>query len=788
MRCDQVTAATMSNLLTVPTKKSYALDIKDPVRNYLLQHATAHPDAFRDDIARWHALRSNALASQVHVDRANAALAYHAQLLSIVSKLPVDIGLDFAYAHVFSPSSIPVSLRNIAFERAAVVFNIAALYSQLAASEDRSNSDGIKRAIPYYQVSSRLNTLTILRANFTQQAAGTFSYLRTSVLPKLDLPEEDDEKPLDLTEAFVHGLEWLMLAQAQECWWQNAKLGYIFNLFSRHTRAATLYKSAIQTIRDASPPITHLFPNGWLAHIDAKRYHFEAVAQYRQSLAELEGSHYGAEIARLDVARTASKQAYDIARRGKVAPAVLQDVQSLLDSLQKDFARAERDNYLIYHDDVPAASTLAPIVPSEIAKATIVPGFLNPDSLVGREGPLFGELVSWGARAAIDIYDDRKSHLVREKISGAAQTLKDDADENLRLQNLPSALEALERSSGLPPSLLHKAEQVRREEGPTWIEAAFNDVERLARQDTAILDEAMDILDNEASEDEAMRSDLAYKRAPSHEANMELVEKERRFRDILARARESDNTVQQKWDDWEASILLLAGDESELEVAVPSATISASSRSNPEGSESWKHARALRIALEALDTLHRNLQDFVRRAQNLEAADDIQSRIVTAASGLEKLAEVTPAMFEDVMDEELAKYDKFLDEVSKAECKQTELLEEITRCNELFVQSRSEDLSVKAREEALRSLELSFQKYREIVKNLNEGMQFYNDLAQIFNNFKAECKTWCLHRSSELHSLSRAMEAATIKESSKLPAMSDWGFEEVALPPPPPRR
>ncbi|KAJ7066925.1 BRO1-like domain-containing protein [Mycena amicta] len=755
----------MSNLLTVPFKKSYALELKEPVRNYLLHHSAAHPDAFRDDITRWQSMRNHGIGATVHVERVNTALSYHAQLLSILSKLPVDIGLEIAYAHVFSPSSIPITLRNLAFERAAVLFNIAALYSQLAASEDRSNADGIKRAIPYYQ-----------------QAAGTFAYLRTSALPKLVFSPEDEEKPLDLSVAFVHGLEWLMLAQAQECWWQNAKLSNFKNqlLAKLAAHAATLYQSAIQTIRDAFPSITHLFPNGWLAHIDAKQYHFEAVAQYRQSLAELEGSHYGAEIARLDVARTASKQAYDIARRGKVASAVLQDVQSLLDSLQKDFARAERDNYLIYHDDVPAASALPPIVRSEIAKATIVPGLLNPDSLIGREGPLFGDLIGWGARAAIDIYGDRKYHLVHDKITEAAQRLKDDADENLRLHNLPSALEALERSSGLPPSLLQKAEQIRREEGPARIEAALADVERLARQDAAIIDEAMDILDNEASEDEAMRTDPSYNRAPSHEANVELVEKERRYRDILARAADSDSTVQQKWDDWEASILLLGGDEPPYQ----SATMT-SSRSNPEGVESWKHARALR--------LHRSLQDFVRRAQSLEAADDINARIVSAASGLERLAE-------DLLDEELAKYDKFIEEVAKAESKQADLLAEIERCNERFVQSRREDASVKAREEALRSLELGYQKYREIVKNLNEGIQFYNDLAKIFNDFKAACKTWCLYRSAELHTLSRAMEAVTVEEpeppapekpartSARLPALAEWGFEEVQLPPPPRRR
>jgi programmed cell death 6-interacting protein len=55
--------------------------------------------------------------------------------------------------------------------------------------------------------------------------------------------------------------------------------------------------------------------------------------------------------------------------------------------------------------------------------------------------------------------------------------------------NLPAALEALERPIGLPPSLLHKAEEVRLEDGPGRIAASIEDVQRLAQHDQTILDE-----------------------------------------------------------------------------------------------------------------------------------------------------------------------------------------------------------------------------------------------------------------------------------------------------------
>ena len=116
------------------------------------------------------------------------------------------------------------------YERASVVFNLAALYSQLAEGENRSTNDGIKGAVANYQVIAYLclSCLVIgwsLTRNLVQQAAGTLSYLQTSVLPKLVLSPNNEEISLDLSDAFLKGVEWLMLAQAQECSWQLAKLG-----------------------------------------------------------------------------------------------------------------------------------------------------------------------------------------------------------------------------------------------------------------------------------------------------------------------------------------------------------------------------------------------------------------------------------------------------------------------------------------------------------------------------------------------------------------------------------
>ncbi|KAI6133596.1 BRO1-like domain-containing protein [Pisolithus croceorrhizus] len=706
----------MPNHLVIPFKKTYTAPIRSSVRDYILHHTEDHPDAYRSDIAQWESLRVACMNTTTahHTSDVDAFLKYHAQLVFVLAKLPSDINLEISYAHPFSTSSsIPVTLRSLAFERASVLFNLAALYSQLAAAEDRSSQDGLRRATTYYQ-----------------SAAGTLSYLSSSALPKLRFPANAEEIPTDLTEPFVRCLENLMLAQAQECAWQRAVADHYKNalIAKLATGVAFLYASSLEAIRSAPSTISSSLPSTCMTHVETKERHFRAAAQYRKSIDELEANRYGDELRRLMDAEVEAKKGYSLVKRSSVAPAVIQDIKSLLDVLQKNLGRAQRDNDLIYHCDIPASTAIDPIPEVIMVKSNVPPGLLDPKSLIGTDGILFGDMLGWGAREAVNIYNDNKRTLVKERVVETAQVLDDEAERLLRSLNLPASLEALERPIGLPPSLLKKAEEVRLEQGPERIEAYLDDVQHLARRAMSILDEAMDILDNEASEDEAARKQVSMSRPLSHEANRELVAKEQRYRSILLEAAQSDLTVREKWEESEAAIVNLTLDEEELEALVPSTTTQI-------------HARALRGLLESLDDIRKDRSQVVARAQRRVEVDDIKPSIISVASNVDRWEELTPAMFVDLSDKELAKYDRFIQELAEGKKNQEGILEAIKSKNEQFLLSRKEDPAVKDREVVLHRLDMAHAKYLEITRNLDEGRKFYNEMASILSRFKEALQT-----------------------------------------------
>ena len=102
--------------------------------------------------------------------------------------------------HLFKDSSYGIN-----FERASVLFNLGAAYSQKAHQQNLKTAEGVKMAF-----------------NFFQLAAGSFALLK-------------DNSPVwfptvissDLAVSTLASLELLMLAQAQECFLLKAVTGFV---------------------------------------------------------------------------------------------------------------------------------------------------------------------------------------------------------------------------------------------------------------------------------------------------------------------------------------------------------------------------------------------------------------------------------------------------------------------------------------------------------------------------------------------------------------------------------
>lgn len=243
---------------------------------------------------------------------------------------------------------------------------------------------------------------------------------------------------VDMASAALQTLVNLMLAQAQECVWQRAAMDQLRDgtIARLAIKIAEYYDAAYELGTNSS--IQNVYPKSWLLHMQIKALHFHAAAEFRKSCECISQNKYGEEVARLRLASSLVRRAFDMLKgsRVSISQAVVSDLRSLQQIIQSNLARAEKDNDVIYLEPVPSASALPPIQKSEMVKPIVPPEIADPVGLMLAANerwpatphpviglPLFQKLVPFAVHQAASVYVDRKEHLIKDDIIARLEEL-----------------------------------------------------------------------------------------------------------------------------------------------------------------------------------------------------------------------------------------------------------------------------------------------------------------------------------------------------------------------------
>ena len=218
----------------------------------------------------------------------------------------------------------PVVQNNLKFELINVLYNLAALYSQLAISANRNTTEGLKTA-----------------ASWFSQAAGVLDHIKTQILPDLRMSNPPD----DMDEPTLESLVQLLLAQSQECFWQKAVTDKYkdASIAKLAARVSDLYNLAGEAAMRSEA-----ISSSWIHHMSAKHHHFAAAAQYRAACDCLERRKYGEEVARLTDAVACATEGLKESKGSYLSKVVTEELLGLKKRVEEDLKRAERDNDKIY--------------------------------------------------------------------------------------------------------------------------------------------------------------------------------------------------------------------------------------------------------------------------------------------------------------------------------------------------------------------------------------------------------------------------------------------------------
>ncbi|KIW72877.1 hypothetical protein PV04_01038 [Phialophora macrospora] len=721
-----------SNLLEVPFRRTHSVDLSSAIKQYISTKYDQSPGMFADDLREIDRLRNDAISvREAHVSGIKRLQVYAAQLRYLGGKFPIDIGVDFPwYPAIGYDRDKPALQNNLRFELANILFNLGALYSQLAFGTNRTSIDGLKSA-----------------AEYSMGAAGTFSFIRTEILPDMR-----SSPPEDMDDITLESLQQLCLAQGQESFWQiaikkNMSDGTVAKLAAK---VCDYYIFAADAARRSRAVSTE-----WIHHFQAKHHHFAAAAQFRQSQYCLQNKQYGEEVARLKDSLSCVNEGLQEARW--INSTVLGDLNGLKNRVSEELKRAEKDNDLIYLQTETPKSELrlldrtnmvAPKTPNDVQNGISLLGEGKP---FGR--PLFEKLVPYAVHQAASIYADRRDRLVNQSIIVDLEAMTARLREVLESLDLPGSLQALEKPLGLPGSLVSKAEELRQQDALYRIKRSMEDTTKLKTNDLAVYQEGVALLEAEKAEDDRARAKYGsdrWNRPPSTQALAKLYQNSAELKTYLNSAGSSDSLVQTKFRENEHILKILTGTNRDLERFVPS---SSQITMTPAIDQS---ASRLRTVLNEVSRLETRRKHRMAALKEKAKADDIGPALLAEAARLEReypMQKVEPGQFEKLFEKRLEAYEPDREALIAEQEEQDQIVARLREANKAFLDARRGDTSTRDRQKALQALDTGYAKYKELISNLETGRKFYNDLASHVTRFRENCKTQVSERRVEASQL-----------------------------------
>ncbi|BFZ13290.1 hypothetical protein BsWGS_16328 [Bradybaena similaris] len=256
-------------LLPLGLKETTPVNLPVPLKDAILEHYSEDGEKYNTEIKELCDLREAIRTPERSHAGVELLMEYFNQLNYIEKRFfSTKRAMPIYFQWYDCLSGVPETQKSVGFEKGSVIFNIGALYSQIACKQDRTTKDGIVQCI----------------VNF-EKAAGAFKYL----MERFNSAPCQDMQPDTLSM-----LSSLMLAQAQECVLEgrliNGPKDGVVNCTKIAQECAMVSQKYGETHKMMyKEPIKTYLPFTWLSMVEAKHHFFKALAHYYVTLALIDG-------------------------------------------------------------------------------------------------------------------------------------------------------------------------------------------------------------------------------------------------------------------------------------------------------------------------------------------------------------------------------------------------------------------------------------------------------------------------------------------------------------------
>ncbi|KAF6751186.1 BRO1-domain-containing protein [Ephemerocybe angulata] len=401
--------AHQSPMISIPKKGTDEVDWTTPIRNLIAQSYGESPDNYAAECAALQRCRQDAVRGAGSDITARDLLYKYFGQLELLELRFSEIRVNFPWRDAFTNKLITQT--SIAYEKASILFQIAATHSSIAISQSRSDPEGVKRAFYYLRT-----------------CAGMLNYINENFLhaPSTDLSR-------DVVKFLVN----IILAQATEVFFEKCvdekKGGALVSKVA--SQGASMYASLNEEVKEFMGK--GIFDRNWVSLLQIKAKYFGSLAQYHRALADDAAGKHGDALVRFIQSETLAKEANRLATSfasmfvSTMSPTLPPDAGTSIQDRTKAHMvictdkknDAQRENDLIYNAVLTAPEALPAI--DKVAVATPIHihdvyGAPEVQKTIGQD--IFIRLVPLSVHESASVYSEEKAKLVRGEVERADAT------------------------------------------------------------------------------------------------------------------------------------------------------------------------------------------------------------------------------------------------------------------------------------------------------------------------------------------------------------------------------
>ncbi|VDL99854.1 unnamed protein product [Schistocephalus solidus] len=622
------------------------------------------------------------------------------------------------------------------FERCCMIFDLAAVHSQIAASQNICDDEGLRTAAKSFQA-----------------AAGMFEYV------KVNLPSFYSQSPTwDMCNESLTAFSEIMLAQAQESIFIKAgqdemKAGIVAKLANQ---AAALYHDALKSVSLSS--LKAFMPREWASTLSFKAGLMEAYAEYYRGVAAGEEQKYGEQIARFSKASSLLKNL--------TSRSTKESIKQFTEKVKGAYNTAKKDNDLIYHETVPEFKNLPAVGVAVVAKKTSLHFPLSSKAPKDR----FSSLVPMAVHSALTAAEAIRQQMISVELS----RLREASDFTLTSLNLPAAVQDTEKDDA-PSELLAKAAEVRSAGGVKALADLVNSLADGSTRNKEILANITSTIDEEEKTDDDLRKQYGDKwnRAPSSKLNASWRQEIAKHKALLDQASATDKALTDRYHANEHEFKMLCNSEDELKHLIRNSA-EPSSPSCPTGSKGQEKLREL---CRDIGTMKDERKELQQQLQSLKLPDELREEFLKLNS---KGAEINVTAL--ATDQLNVAMEPVRDCVRESLNKQENLLKTIQTTYESVFGRTKTKTTIGT------TLLMAAEAYGQLTQDFTQGVNFYADLTNILVKFQNKVNDFYFARKTEKKELMKdiASEISAGKAedtASALPARPPPTYLQNTNPP-----